>query len=312
MPSPGHALYKQVVHEHHARLERIAEKRGVSRLKRVYQDSQAEVAAKLKRLVKTGKGQAFTAHQHRVVLAQLTHGQAYMADRLAGELTDAARDAQRDVLRSLSRDIGRLEHKFTGTSPVLPLEDAARFQGVMDERDTSLLRRHESSMREYGAGNVVKMEDELSKSLLQGETPVDAVDRVLEVMDGEWWQGERIVRTELAWAANATQVDGIMAAREVVPELMLQWRELVSDDGSPLDERVGVDSMALHGQVVVPGEMFTCPARAPKGEEVPDALAYEEIAFPPSRPNDRAVVSPWRAEWGIPGWRYSAGRRIPM
>lgn len=305
-------LYGQVIREHHARLERIAEKRGVSRLKRVYDESQAEVAAKVKKLVSGGKGSTFEAHHKRLVLAQLTHGQAYVADRLAGELHDAAKDAQHDTLRALGRDISRLEDRYTGHAPVLPLEDVARFQGVVGTRDTSLLKRHESSMNEYGMRTVVKVEDELSKSLMQGESQSEAIDRVTDAIDGEWWQGERIVRTELAWATNASQADGIRAAREVLPDLMMQWRELVSDEGEPLDDRVGEDSLALHGQLVVPGGLFTCPERAPDGQLVPDSLAMEEIAWPPNRPNDRATVAPWRADWGIPGWRFVNGRRAPM
>lgn len=307
---PG--VYDQVVAEHHARLERIAERRGVARLKRVYEDSQAEVLAKVKRMVRSGKGATFGAHQKRIVLAQLTHGQAYVTEKMSGELGAAAKDGQRDVLRSLSRSIGKLETKFSGTAPVLPVEDAARFAGVLDKRNTSLLARHEASLGRYGRTNVVKMEDALAKSLLQGESQLEAMDRINDIVDGEWWRGERIVRTELAWAANATQVDGIEDARKVIPDMMMQWRELVSDDGEPLDDRVGVDSMALHGQVVVPGDMFVCPPRSPEGEEVGDSLAYEEVAYPPNRPNDRATVTPWRRGWGVPGWRWAGGRRVPM
>lgn len=312
MPSSARSLFNEVIAEHHARIERLVEKRGVARLRKVYEESQAEVAAKLKRLVRSGKGNEFTAHQKRIVLAQLTHGQSVVSKRLVGELGDAARDTQRDTLRALSRNLGKLEHKFQGTAPILPVEDVARFQGVIDKRATSLMRRHDSSMSRYGKRNVLAMEKELSKSLLQGESQHEAIDRVVGVMDGQWWEGERIVRTELSWAANATQVDGLTSAREVVPDMMMQWRELVSEDGEPFDDRVGEDSLALHGQVVVPGSMFTCPRATPEGEDVPEALAMEEIAFPPNRPNDRATISPWRRGWEIPGWRFAGGRRIQI
>lgn len=304
-------LYEQIVDEHQARLERVAEKRGVNRLRRVYDESQAEVALKLKRLVKSGKGNTLTAHVQRSVLAQLTQGQMYVARRMTGELSDAATDVQTDALRSLSKDLNRLEDKFSGTTPVLPVEDVARFQGVIDKHATSIFRRHETSMVRYGKNNVAKMENALSKSLLQGESQTEAIDRITDIMDGEWWQGERIVRTELSYANNSTQHAGIEAAREALPDMMMQWRELVSDSGMPLDSRVGVDSLAMHGQVAQPGGVFTCPARAPDGEDVPDGLVYEEVAFPPLRPNDRAVLAPWRPGWDIPGWRW-AGRRVPM
>lgn len=305
-------VYQQVIDEHLSRLERLAEKRGVSKLRRVYQESQAEVEAKLKKLVRGGKKDSFTAHTKRLVLAQLVHGQKAVMGNMGEELGAATTDAQRDVLSALSRDINKLEKAYSGSTPVLPVEDVALFQGVIEDRAPSLLRRHEESLDKYGQRNVAKVEQELSKSLLQGESQHEAIDRVVETLDNQWWEGERIVRTELAYASNSTQHDGIKSAREVLPDMMMQWRELVSDSGVPLDDRVGIDSLALHGQVAAPGSMFICPRAAPDGEQVPDALAWESIAFPPNRPNDRATLAPWRRDWGIPAWRFVGGRRVPM
>lgn len=303
-------VYHEVMQEHQNRLERIAEKRGVSRLKKIYEESHAEVQSKLQKAIRGGKGQTYTAQEHRIVLAQLTAGQALISQRLTGELTDAAKDAQRDTLHGLSRGISKIEKKLSGSATVLPVEDAARFAGVIDKRHSSLLRRHHDSMKDYGIRTVSKMEGELTKSLLQGESQSQAIDRIVKTADVEFWQAERIVRTELSWASNATQADGIEAARETMPDMMMQWRELVSDAGNPLDNRVGVDSEAMHAQVVVPGTPFTCPRKAPSGEHVPDDLADERVDFPPNRPNDRGVVAPWRRAWGIPGWKYVIGRRV--
>lgn len=308
----GQKLFDQIVDEHQARLERVAEKRGVSRLKRIYDESQAEVAAKLARLVSTRKGSTFTAHQTRAVLAQLTAGQQYVARRMTGELSDAASDIRHSTLRSLSKDLNRLDKKFGGSAPVLPIEDIARFYGVVGERSKSSLLRQKTSVDNYGVRIVSTVEKELGKSLLQGESQLETVDRVTKAIDGEWWQGERIVRTELAHAANSTVADGLKASREVMPDLMMQWRELVTDSGMPLDDRVGIDSMAMHGQLVVPGGLFRCPARAPDGQSVPDSLAGEGVEFPPNRPNDRAVLAPWRPGWGVFGWKWVGNRRVRM
>lgn len=311
-PKKRKSVYDEVVAEHLARLERLAERRGVARLKKVYETATAEVVSKIARLTGSRRGSTFDAYQKRLILAQLAHGQHYVAKKVGGELEDAARDTQHDVLRALPRAITRLENEFRGTAPVVPIEDVARFQGIITGRRDSMLRRHETSLDKYGQRNVAKVEDALSQSLLQGETHTEAIDRVSEVLHGQWWQGERIVRSELSWAASATQVDGIAVAREVIPDLQIQWRELVSDDGMPLDDRVGVDSLSLHEQVIVPGGMFVCPPRTPTGEEVPDSLSLERIAHPPNRPNDRSSVVPWRSGWEIPAWRWAAGRRVPM
>jgi hypothetical protein len=93
---------------------------------------------------------------------------------------------------------------------------------------------------------------------------------------------------------------------------MQQWVEMVGEDGQPYDDRVGVDSLAMHGQVADVDEEFTMPAKAPNGQPVSDSLVEESWEFPPNRPNDRAVLAPWRQEWGVPGWRYKAGKRVPV
>jgi hypothetical protein len=123
--------------------------------------------------------------------------------------------------------------------------------------------------------------------------------------------------TEMAYAYNATHRDGILECAEEVPEMMQQWLEFCDESGEPLDDRVGVDSIAMHGQVAPAGGMFYMPRTAPfpnaKGEtEVYHKLVGMSWEFPPNRPNDRSVLSPWMKDWGVPGWRYSKGRRIQL
>lgn len=281
-------------------------------MKRVYDESQAEVARKLARLVRSGQGDTFTAFQQRQVIAQLRQGQGVIMERMKGELADAARDTMADSLHALVRDLSKLERHFSGAEVVIPVEDAAQFAGVIDDRAPSLMRRYEPTMNRYGARVVAQMENVLAKSVLKGETPTRAIDRIQEVADLSWPWGERIVRTELAHAANASHADGIKAAREVLPDLYMQWQEFVSVNGRPLDSRVGVDSLAMHLQVAKPGEMFICPPRAPDGQKVSDALAYETVEVPPLRPNGREVIVPWRPSWDLPGWRFIGGRRVQI
>jgi hypothetical protein len=172
-------------------------------------------------------------------------------------------------------------------------------------------------MARYGVRIVEDVEKEMALSMLKGETPSAVIDTVAEAIDGEWWQGERIVRTEMAYAYNGTHRDGIMEASEQIPELWMRWEEHCDDSGSPLDDRVGVDSIAMHGQVAKPGDQFTMPDTAPfpdaKGRtEVPESLVGLSWDFPPNRPNDRAVLSPWMEDWGVPGWRYVGGDRVSV
>jgi hypothetical protein len=303
--------YEFVLAEHRRRLARVVEQRGVGRLRRLYDRSQQELLAKIARRAGSPRAE-FTPTYHRAVLAQVRQGQALIAARMAGELGDVSKEAQVEALGGLAQDVRQLQRHFTGTTPVLSIDEAARFAGVIDANRTSLLRMHEVSMRTYGGSVVSAVEGELALSMAQAETLGEAIDRVHGAVGDEFWKAERIARTETSWAANATTHDGIVELQEDVPEIKMRWTEHVADDGTPLDERVAVDSLALHGQVVAPGGLFTCPPTTPSGEPVPHGLVGKQVSHPPLRPNDRATLAPWAPSWGAPGWLWRGGRRVPL
>jgi hypothetical protein len=308
MPS----LYEQILSNHRRTLDRLVERGAVERLRSVYMKASAEVLAKLERL---GTGSAtFTAHQLRMVLAQLKAGQIYMSGQLLDELTAASREAQLESLHALIRDYKLLEKHFTGHEPVLPIEEAARFAGVIDKSRTSLLRQHKASMKSYGSQMVERFEGEMAVSLATGETLDGAIDRVHGVMKSDFWRAERVARTECAWSANATHVDGIKEIAKEDAGVFQQWVEFCAPDGKPLDNRVSCDSIAIHGELAPPGGEFTMPAEAPypdaKGEtKVRESLVGQSWKVPPCRPNGRETVEVWKQEWGSPGWLYEGGKR---
>ena len=308
------ALYEQVVAAHRRTLDRLIDRGSVERLRSVYVKAASEVMAKLERL---GKGSTGFSHHHlQMALAQLKAGQIYIDDQMLGELNAATREAQVESLHTLVRNYKRLEKHFSGHAPVLPIEEAARFAGVIDKSRGSLLRQHKTSIKRYGMAVIEKAQDAMSVSAASGETLDDAIGRVHEVVEGEWWQAERIARTESAYAYNSSHAEGIKEIAKEDVDVWMQWTEFCGPDGAPLDIRVGVDSIALNGQVAPPGGVFTMPATAPfpdaKGNtKVDDSLVGKTWEFPPDRPNDRATILPWKKEWGKPGWRYKNGRRVP-
>lgn len=303
-----------MVQGHRSRLQKLATKPAVKKLKEVYDKATSEMVSRGRALTRKGMKTTYTMFQHKVVMSQLKQGQALLAQRMAGDMGPLTKKAQEHALTGLIDDIGTLNKRFTGAVVELPIEEAARFAGVVDKRRTSLTKMHATSFARYGANTVQDLEGDLSQSLLMGETVDGAIDRVETRLGGAWWQAERIVRTETAWAFNATQRDGIEESALEIPQLMMRWEEHCDEDGQPLDDRVAVDSIAMHGQVTTPGGLFTMPPTAPfadaKGEtEVPDRLVGLRWGFPPNRPNDRSVLSPWMKEWGVPGWAWRNNRR---
>lgn len=320
-PRPGPALpraYLAAVQEHRRRLDRLADRYAPQQLRRLYREAQAELEAKLRAAIRGGKGATFTAHQQRMALAMVRDAQARIAARLAGAMGSVTEEVRRDAVRGIASQIVELEKRYTGAEVVLPIEEAARFRGIVDARRTSMIRMHRASFARYGAEVTGAIEDGLAQSLVQGETPAAAIDRVQAASEGEWWQAERIVRTETAMAYNFAHADAIAEAAEELPDLMMRWSEHVDPEtGEPLDDRVSVDSLAMDSQIASPGELFTMPptSRVPdaKGRtKVPEALVGETWEAPPNRPNDRSVLVPFSPRWGVPGWRWSNGRRVPV
>jgi hypothetical protein len=300
--------YRAFVLDQQRQLERLVRSNGLAPIRKLYEGMFAEVARKL------GASQvgSFGHLQIRGMMAQIQLGLASVQRQAAGALNDAAFQTALASARSALEGVARLERHYTGAMVPLPLLEAARLNGLVQGQTSSLLTAHDRSIARYGIRLVGRMESQLGAALVAGETSTQAIDRIRATADLEWWQGERIVRTELAYSASASARAAIEEQSEDLDgDLWMRWTEHVSDEGSPYDDRVGVDSLAMHGQVAPPGGYFTQPASAPGGDPVPEGLVLRTWAHPPNRPNDRGVLAPWRAHWGVPGWIWRGGRRVP-
>lgn len=309
--------FTRAVAAHKERLEKVLTAQNTRSMANLYEEAQGGLLARMRKVVRAGRRDTFTAHQQRVMLVQLRQGQAQIAQRMAGKMGELSLKAQKASLNGLVDDVARLSKTFTGSEVVLPVAEAATFRGVIQNRHTSLLVQHDASMNRYGAHLVGEVEKRLSTAILTQEPTHEVMDEVANTIDKEWYWGERIVRTETAYAYNVTHRDGIEESAKEIPELMQQWQEHCDASGAPLDDRVAVDSLAMHGQCAPAGGVFTMPPTAPfpdkKGNtEVPDSLVGLQWEYPPNRPNDRAVISPWMPDWGVPGWIWRGGRRVPL
>lgn len=131
--------------------------------------------------------------------------------------------------------------------------------------------------------------------------PREGVTDVARGAQEQWWRVERVVRTETSLAFNTAQHDGIVLLEQAHRGVMKRWTERVDDTTrAPLDNKVGADSIAMHGQVTTPTGVFTMP----KANNVDGRRWGMTFDFPPNRPNDRAILTPWVASWGVPGWVY--------
>jgi hypothetical protein len=224
---------------------------------------------------------------------------------LGGVLSSVVRNTMIEGIQASAALLHRV--RKTGS----PLDDLATVGKIVSSRQNRLeimRRRSAVSLTQHLNKQVV---DRLLSMPLEGAKVSDLITETGEKLDQEWWQVERTVRTETSFAYNQAQADGAkyLATEPEFRGLYSRWTELIDDlSGRPFDAAVAQDSMVLHGQLALPGRSFTMPSDS----RAPTKMIGKSWSHPPNRPNDRAVLTPWMADWGVPGWIYRGGRRIRL
>lgn len=307
---PDIAKIQAIVEDQQRALQGFVDHMGVGPVRRVYQGLMNEVTAKFRLAASSGK--SFDMVRARGMLGQLQMGMARLVRQSAGVMGDAAYRIGMVSARNMLHGAAELESMLGGgLIESMPIMQIGRLHGLVKGQVSSVLQLHETSMARYGASVVQSFEQQIAAGLATGEPQHQIIDRVQRTADLRWSGAERIVRTELSGAYNGTaRAVADSQAAELGGDMWTQWSEHV-EGGVKLDDRVGVDSLAMHGQVAPPGGVFVQPPTAPSGgKEVSASLVGEEWTHPPNRPNDRAVLVPWRQHWGLPGWVWREGRRV--
>lgn len=173
-----------------------------------------------------------------------------------------------DVMRLLDGPGARGLRTLTGRSRRVDAEALGRYQQLAQRAAT----------RPLLAARAV-----LDQATARGTTGRDAVRALTGVQDrpgalrGTLGATETALRTEAMRSyAEGAQAEMEALQAERYPDLA---RKLIET----FDQRTGRDSYAAHGQVRGPHEPFTD--------------GRHTYLLPPGRPNDRAVVIPWRKAW---------------
>lgn len=255
----------------------------------------------------------FTVNQMQALQSQVASAVHQMTRLFDRELGNLSADTVRVALDELGTITRTAYTVATGRVIRLPLREIAKVLGAADGLQDALLRVHRKSIGGWSVYAIDKGTEALALSMAAGDSGFQAIKRVQTAMQTTQSRAEVIVRTELAGAAGATTRAATEELSErVLPGLAMRWTERVTDGGSPMDKRVGVDSMAMHGQVARKGESFVMPPTAPNGKRVSSKLSGKRWKHPPNRPQDRAVLVPWHPGWGTPGWRWQGGQRVEV
>lgn len=219
-----------------------------------------------------------TMRQIRMSLTALVESQVRETQK---GLVDVSRQAVTDTATYLRK----LDSKYHGTARPLRIDALEWVDQNADQLSRVRLQQYRRSFQRYGASAVHAVENEIARTILVGETWVDAREKVWaavrhQVGDRQWMV-DRILRTETSAAYNGMTLAALVEEDNDPTDRM--YKRLAAT----FDSRTGTDSMVLHGQTV------------PVNEPFHDAMRGITYMAPPNRPNDREVVIGWRQSYGL-------------
>lgn len=301
--------YQASLAKSRARLDRLLDRRSVLALKKFYDRAQDDLESRLHKMAKGVHKEPLTPLQVQQLLQQVRLAQQIIARRLHMKFDAISEEAQEEGIEQVAETIEEQERNSTGVLVSLPLNDPAVEAALVEQRRNQLTQLNDKSYRRFADQVSVAMELALATALAMGETPDDAIDRIRATAEDEWWQSERIIHTEMAAAYNTAHADSIALVGVHLKGLGKRWCELVDDaTGLPLDDRVGKDSLVLHGQITEMSGVFVMPPDARVSPRMWNLTYFSS----PNRPNDRSVTMPWRPGWGVPGYLWKDGQRVPI
>jgi len=277
------------------------------RLEGALRRAQRELERRLNGVRRVTGSERFAEAQRRAYLAQLDLVIDGLRESMrAGHAVYTSR-AMRLGWDSAADVLAGLEQAFTGVAAPLRISEARVFESAMAGVRSSLLTSHATSMDRYGRQMVRRMERVLSTGMLTGATQTQMIDalvgirgprgsvsmaaletpagvirlRLEHIPEGlfkryRYWAA-RIVRTETAYAQNASAHQAIVESSKQFPDMK---RKILA----MMDNKTAPDSIAVHGQIRAIDKPFTDGA----------GRVY---MHPPARPNDREMVVPWRERW---------------
>lgn len=269
------------------------------KLKPILASSRERVLRKLSKLRAEGADE-FTITQYKKLLAEIQNAAFASGAELGEALDDGIDVASKLGFNHFTAQLSVAAASLGLNDPgdlisLTKIAGSSRLRQINEAR--KMLTADETAL--YTAEQVATAERTIASVFIAGGSIDDAVAAIVSEMPGSpWaqsaWKAERLVRTELMRAMNATAVGSINEANDMGIPLGRQWYEFCSGPdwgegigkpwpgpAAPLDKRVGKDSMRMHAQVVVGDQLFVDPGTG------------AQYAEAPSRPNGRETIIPY-------------------
>lgn len=268
---------EEIALDHIEAIQSLSEKeseRVVKAYRRVRQDLRD-------RLDVLGSG-TFTAQKTRGAMMQVDLALEKMASDVNDEMDSSSLNASTMGIENLIKEIEKWNKKFTGA--VLPIN--MNVVAVATDVSEMLFNKREASLRAYNESIRSQMANAIADATIAQSTMSELVSNIGRFFLGEEWRIDRIVRTELHNVYNKGKIRGMTDlwgnGEGEIPDLKKTLFH-------PMDSRTGKDSIWLnkHNPIVPIDEPFV---------ETSTGKRLEYMA-PPNRPNDRAILIPFREEW---------------
>lgn len=263
-----------ILERNHTKVEGI-ELKEARRLQKVY----AQARTELKMQLLSAPDNTFTEAKLKSTLLQVEQILNHLNHRLKRDARFGYDFMADTGIEDSVREVNALERHFTGVNSAIPFEEILE----STERQNYLFNNYQSSIDSYTAGMRGRFQNQLTQSLLQKKTWSQTVWDMEQVFNAEEWQLARIVRTELHNIYNVSKMEGMGSVRD---QYMPNLKKTLYH---PLDSRTGDDSkLAAKLKLIVDIDE---PFIYQYGDDVRTFMA------PPDRPNDRAILIPYRKEW---------------
>jgi len=269
---------EDLIEDNIARVESLEEKQQ-RKLLRVFRN----VRQKLQDRLLTIPDGTFTEQQLNVTLIQVTAAIEAIKRKLKGEMTTSAEVLSIRGIEDLAREITKFSKKFEGTIQPLNLNVAA----LASSSQSFLVNKYDASLDAYGEDLRSQITQNIMNAMIMRDTNQRTVSGLVADVGrffvGEEWKLTRIVRTEMHNIYNYSKMNAMSDVQEnTLPDLKKSLMH-------PMDKRTGDDSkkLARENPVVDIDEPFRFKY---KGKE-------RVFMFPPDRPNDRAILVPFRDTW---------------
>lgn len=233
--------------------------------------------------------QSFTAQQLRGVLAQVNAAITVINAKLKQKMSEGTYEAALKGVEHLLKEIHKFSEKFTGA--VTPIHLNA-VQISMDAKNL-LINQYEASMAAYDADMRARIGRGLVQAAIQ-EKPYDTVvGDIGRFFQGSEWQVRRVVRTELHHVYGLGKLHGL---KQVKADYLPDMKKALYH---PMDSRTGQDSIELAEQNPIMDldkpfkQSYTPIYKSGKRGKT----QHYVFMSPPDRPNDRAILIPYRAAW---------------